>query len=438
MSSAPIEIRLPDSLLPGAPAALAELERLLAKHEGKALWLDGAWMLDALPRRRDALRALAADARLRVVQRYCRVDAYALSGWREVNARYAEDVAAGFPGVVLEAPSLARDESDLAGHLARAGLCVDVRLLADRLMPRVAVPSAFDRSEAAMLPSILAALSPAGLGGAGDATSEAAARAALEAASKVLGMDVEQSLEVPAGLRRIEGRVKRLELDSPRLSLAWGRSKGLRMQIASLRACTDAFALEVQGDQGGRSAFAPAHPSRPRVFLASDSKPSLHGLVDGEAWLQLEREIRLPVRADDPAGRKGYVRWRLTLRLDIERGGLDAEVLLQDAVPGQRYRLWVPLPFHPRPSSLVRVEANAELREDEVEGPWPASAVMFPVRLRGQQHELSIGASGLREAELFARRNDHVCALTLLRTHAEEAPPARCVRRLQLSVRSID
>ena len=466
-----IEIRLPDSLLPGSPPALAELERLCAEHEGQALRLDGAWMLDALPRRREALRELATRGELSVVQRYCRVDAFALSGWREVNAHYAEELASAFPGVVLEEPrdlgasgsgelgeaSLRSESSDPAGdraaisasavtssavgsaassHLARAGLCVELRVLADRLMPRIAVRSAFEQAEAAMLPQVLAALSPAGLGGAGDATSEAAARAALRAACAALEINADQELRAPSSAREIRGRVRRLELESPRLALAWGRSKGLRMQLGSLRECSDAFALEVQGDRGGRGAHLPGHPERPRVFLASDMTPLVHDVVDGVGWLVLERELRLPLRADDPAGRKGYVRWRLTLRLDIERGGLDAEVVLQDPVPGQRYRLWVPVPFHPRPSKLIRVECDGRFHEDELDGPWPTSAVMLPLSLRGQGHELQVGALGLREAEVFARRNDHVCALTLLRTHTDEAPPPHCVRRVRLSARA--
>jgi hypothetical protein len=58
---------------------------------------------------------------------------------------------------------------------------------------------------------------------------------------------------------------------------------------------------------------------------------------------------------------------------------------------------------------------------------------MPSVTLHGEVCDLQLGGPGLREVEILPRRNDHVCAVTLLRAPRGEPAPDRVVRELRLA-----
>lgn len=421
-----VRIVLPPSLLPGSPAAAAALERRLAAvAEGDAVVLQAAWMLAALPHRLPFFRELASAGRLTVGEDWVDLDPYALPGYRMPNRGAAASLLAAFPGVATRPVEGAPGEE---GHAGRAGLCLEQRALGDRLVGRAA-------SMPAALPALLPALTAAGIGGRGDAVTEAQACAILRSACAGLGVDAQPSLEPPAVRSVLPRRVRQLALRATDLEVRWSRSKGVQWALGNLREAGSLLSLEVQGDRGGRGGFAPGHPQRPRIFEARDLSPRLHASGEDADHLVLARQLRLPEDPDEPKGRRSWMHCSLSLRLDKGRRGLDALFALDNPAPGQRYRLWFPVPFHPRPSLIAVIGASGRIATEERDGPFPATPAMGPIALRTRGLELQIGGAGFREVEVLRRKNDWICAVTLLRAPAGEPAPRRVVRMLRVSLR---
>ncbi len=422
-------------MLPGGPDALSWLaERVRALPERGSVRLAHAWMAEALPELRPALRELADSGRLELGTDWSALSPYALLGFRPLNRALGASVLAAWPGAT-PVPSVSA--GDGASHVGRAGLCLEQRTLADRIVARLG-GAAIGADPRPLAGPLLAALSPAGIGGAGGCGSEAHALATLGECARLLGLDAAESpLDMQAAARERRG-ARHLELGVGPLVLRLSRGRGFSWQLGEARVAAELCSLEVQGDAGGRAAFVANHPPRPRVFRASDMKRLLHETNASGARLVLERELRLPRDATDPDSPHGRTRWRLDIRAGTRPGRVEFRVELHDPVPGQRYRLWFPVPFFPRPTGLVVVDASGRTRRIEQEGALQATPVMSPVSLRNGTTALEIGGPGVREVEIFPRANDYICATTLLRTPAGEAPPVCCSRWIGAVWRSVN
>ncbi len=419
MSETHIITRSPE-VMPATPQALAMLDHELDEvTEGGLITLAEAWMLEALPHRRAQLMAAAESGRLVVGDGWVHLDPYALAGPRPANRDLAAEVVALFPGAELR-----RIEQVVEPrvHATRAGLCLEQRALADRVLTRAL-------GSRALHPALLPALTGAGLGGAGDASTEALALEALRSAGGAVDVTADPSISL--GDNKLPKRCRSLKLDGPSLAVEWSRALGLRW--SQCPDCDQLLSLEVQSDAGGRGAFVAGSPPRPRVFEGRHGVP-VHFGADG-ASLSLVRDLRLPVEPGEPRGRRAYSSLELTLR--IEGGRLDVLVRLLDPVAGQRYRLWFPVPFHPRPTSVATVGADGACRVEDREGPFESLPVMPPVVLCGERHQLQLGGAGLREVEVFARKNSWVCAVTLLRAPVGEAPPRSVTRAISAAWREM-
>jgi len=130
------------------------------------------------------------------------------------------------------------------------------------------------------------------------------------------------------------------------------------------------------------------------------------------------------------------VRWTLDLLVHADEPTLDVNLTLTGVPVGQRVRLRVPVPFHPRPTCLHRIERDGSVRETEIEGPFGLEAIQGPVRLcrRERVQEdfcLSVQGPGMREIELLPHKNEHSLAITLLRSRDQD--PAVIRREYRLS-----
>ncbi|PIE24775.1 MAG: hypothetical protein CSA62_02790 [Planctomycetota bacterium] len=393
--------------------------------------LEGTWMLSSLLLANgERIQALAREGRLACVPRYCRESVHTPYQLRRANLELGLRQLEAWPGIRHLEPG--PEAAQLASLHDKAGLCCEQQRIVDVIAEAL---RGSDRAPEAMLRQLLPAISPAGLGGFGNALSETHALALLESAFAALGLE-EEALELPQS-GTLPRRVGELRLEHPRLQLRWRRKHGLCWAASGLRESSFLASLEVQGDGGGRQGFVPTHPLRPRYFEAAHSRPVLHNAKVGV--LQLRRSVSLPVDAHAPRGRHQVLDLALSLRLDQQRQDeavLELELELASLVAGHRYRLALPVPFWPRPGVYPRPSRSEQPELCSQEGPQPPTAVLGTCSLASRDTVLIVNGPGLREVELLPRKNDQLLMLTLARCPEGEAAPSRLRRRFRLIWRS--
>jgi len=244
----------------------------------------------------------------------------------------------------------------------------------------------------------------------------------LRSACRAVGVDVDERVCVPDTMKvkkRFERRAPAQELEGREVVVRWNRSKGLTWMHDLLRETAGLCSLEVQGDDsGGRGEFVPGHPPRPRVFEAAHMRPVLLAKDTESQMLVLRREIKLP--AGGGVERHRVVDVDLGLRVFEEESRIEVELGARDLAQDQRYRLWFPVPFYPRPARLPVVLASGAVEQREVIGPLAATPVDRSVTVAGKGVEMTVTGKGLCEVCVFPRANDHVLAVTLLRSDGTE------------------
>jgi hypothetical protein len=423
------KIELPFAAIPGSSAACQWLEeRFAVVAEGAEYEFEAAWMFEALAlAHRARLEADCAAKRILCPPRYVRASLHAPLPLRRANRELGLLTLERWPGVRLAADDDERRQYQELHH--KAGLACELQVRADALAD--ALRRAGGVRESVLRP-LLPAISPAGLGGHGDARTERHALALLEAACVAIGLDLEPPLELPR-VAKLPRRIGELRLEHPLMKLRWRRRHGLCWTAPGLRECSFVASLEVQGDGGGRGAFAPTHPPRPRWFEVAHMQPVLHDPKTGA--LQLRRTLELPVNAQQPGGRHQELDWTLTLWLDQQsqdQAVIDLDVQLSPLVAGHRYRLALPLPFWPRPGVYPWPTHHSEPELWQHDGPHSAMAIQGTCSMACREAVLIATGHGIREAEVTTRKNEQLLHLTLARVPEEEAPPAALQRRIRL------
>ena len=428
-------------LYPGSALALRSLRSALTGFEDKALLLSEAWMLDQVPEERMRYLAMSRAGRLAVERDYVSLDPKAPIYFREGNRELARRAAAAFEGIVSYEDASAEMPWS-ADHAARAGLCLEACYRADLIARRLARSDEYCEE---ILRDVLPALSPAGLGGTGRPETERRALAVLgdllEDFERDFGRDMWPGrFERPRG-KKLPRKVPAKTLEGGGLAVQWSRGKGLSWTPPGLRTSPGLLTLEVQGEaamaQEGKEiwqcdhAFRPSHPPRPRLFAVAHMKPVLHVEKEEGSWLSFERELKLPVDPGPEDCRLVPVRWGLDLFVPSGESRLDVSLQLGGLPVGQRLRLWVPVPFHPRPTRWFAMRADGGLEDAESDGPFGSRAVQDAVTLHHKEGALRVDGPGLREVELLAYKNEHVLAITLIRSRLSD--PGSFRREFQLS-----
>lgn len=394
--------------MPGTPSATAHFLRALDGVGDGTVLLDEAWMLRELVAR----DAEFSRSRVKVANRWCRVDPHVPRRWHDASRTLANREAEAL-GVEIEP---ADDSAPLA---APVGLAIENRARAAMLA------TATDDIES-MAQVLLPAMHPVALGLDADATRIGAAM--LRDACRHLGVEAVRRFEFD---KRIElpRRVKTLVLGDEEFHFSWSRARGTRWRLGAAREAEDALALEVQGDLGGRGPFEPGLPERARRFLASDFAPVCKAEDAMKSWVRLERELVIPEDPSKPRGRKRPHDASLEVQVDRTTQSIEFTIALSGLLPRHRYRLCVPLPFWPRPA---RYSAGGV--EHEVDGPWCATAVDGRVEFVHEGQRVVLEGSGVVEAEVYPRRNDLVCAVTLARVADECVARDRVERSFRLAL----
>ncbi|MEZ5990622.1 MAG: hypothetical protein R3F30_16210 [Planctomycetota bacterium] len=425
------DITLPQGLYPGSAAARRALHAATADLGADArLRLGEAWMLEALLEQ-DHGRGPRCDA----VPRYVRLDAFAPLAFDDCDLALGGRLVETLCGARAERPEHRLATGEREPTLPRAGLCLEQRRLAARLAATLGPRLVEDAGVRAVLPDLLPALSPAGLGGLGSPETERRALAVLRDAAASLGVG-DDDVPLFEGGRALPRRVPRQELRAADLVLGWARSRGLSWAPGGLRPCLGLGNLEVQGDlsAGGDAealAFAPGHPPRPRVYEAAHMQP-VRLVDDGDrVGLELERLLEIPSDPEAAGGRKRAARWRLAVCASKARRELRLRVELDGLPAGMRYRLRVPLPFWPRPTRLARVLDDGRREPAELEGPFGLEAVDGPLECATRGLAVRVDGAGVHEVELCEVANDCVLAITLLRRR--DWDPDRIARELTVS-----
>ena len=432
-------------LYPGSALALRSLREALPDFEGKGLVLSEAWMLFCLPEERVRLLEMSRDGRLAVERDYVSVDPKAPLYFREGNRELARQAAAPFDGIhCYEDASAAMPWSEAFAD--RAGLCLEACYRADLLAWCLARCEGYSEE---VLRDVLMALSPAGIGGTGRPETERRALAVLgdllEDYERSEGAELWAGRFVLPPAKPLPRKVPAKTLEGGRLSVMWSRGKGLSWTPPGLRSSPGLFTLEVQGEtispQQGKEiwerdhAFTAAHPERPRLFEVAHMKPVLHAVKPEGSYLSFERELKLPSRPDGQDCRLVPVNWHLDLLVHADEPTVDLRMTLEGLPPGQRVRLRVPVPFHPRPTGFDRMQRDGGLLETQLEGPFGLQAIQGGVRLHRQEagetpSDLYVEGPGMREIELLSFKNEHVLAITLTRSRRQDPPLLRREFRL--------
>ncbi len=428
-------------LYPGSALALRSLRRVLPQFEGKALLLSEAWMLFYLPEEGMRFRQMSREGRLAVQGVYVGLDPKAPLYFHEGNRELARQVGADFDGILFYEDASAEMPWN-KGLVDRAGLCLEACYRADLLAGCLARQGEYCEE---VLRDVLLALSPAGIGGTGRPQTE---RRALSTLGDLL-QDHELGSEEPIWPGRfalprgkpLPRKVPAKTLEGGGLTVRWSRGKGLSWTGPGLRSSPELLTLEVQGEaealQRGKEiwesdhAFRPSHPARPRLYEVAHMKPRLHVVKPEGNYLSFERDFKLPLLPGDVDCRLVPVRWTMDLFVHAEEPTLDLSLCLEGLPVGQRVRLRVPVPFHPRPTRFASIQRDGSLMDSEREGPFGLQAVQGCVRLHHKEGSLHVEGPGLREIELLSYKNEHVLAITLVRSRAQD--PASLRREFRLA-----
>ena len=114
-------------------------------------------------------------------------------------------------------------------------------------------------------------------------------------------------------------------------------------------------------------------------------------------------------------------------------GMIEVDVLIENLVPGQRYRLLLPVPSYPRPG-IYPIPGFEELRVREHEGVVATLPVHGHFAVAGERCALHVSGAGLREVECYSRKNDWLFAITLCRVPEGDDAPRRLRRRFRILV----
>ncbi|MFQ5503713.1 MAG: hypothetical protein ACE5F1_02820 [Planctomycetota bacterium] len=402
-------VTLPLELLPRSPLAIAHVVAEISRRAPEQiLHLEEAWMLEALSPER--ARDLAGTGLLEIGREYVRLDSYCPGEFRPVNRSLARTLENSLPGCECVASPAPADEV-LESHSERAGLCLNHR---DGLA-RLARAPGFAGGSPELLKALMPALTPAGIGGFGDRGARALSMELIRSACRVAGAETPRE-DAPRGAKRFGKRVQSQLIETRDLELRWSRSRGLSWRPPGLRETFRLLSLEIQtrNPSSDKAAFGfqPGHPGSPRLFEVAHMQPVLRASDAERELLRLQRELKTP--SDEPQGRLCRVAWELDVSVSLEVPRLRIAISLSGLPPGQRCRLRVPVPFHPRPARLPVVEPDGSIGETEKEGAFPALPVRGPVTLSREGTALRVEGPGLAEVEVLAFKNDHVLAITLI------------------------